>query len=154
MPKIDLDTLPQTNQTGYPPPFDAAMAGRYYCRLGPQSGLTEMGASLVVLKPGGWSSQRHWHDDEDELLVMLSGEAVLVEDSGRTMLRAGDVCAWPRGSTNGHHLINESQTDCSFIAISAGDKDGSGGYSDIDMLFDSAGYSRKDGTRYPAKRSK
>jgi uncharacterized cupin superfamily protein len=32
-----------------------------------------MGAQHVVLKPGAWSSQRHWHDDEDELLVMLSG---------------------------------------------------------------------------------
>ena len=36
-----------------------------------------------MLKPGAWSSQRHWHNGEDEFLVMLSGEAVLVEDDGR-----------------------------------------------------------------------
>ena len=49
----------------------------------PASGIGSFGASHVVLKPGAWSSQRHWHDDEDEMLVMLSGEAVLVEDEGR-----------------------------------------------------------------------
>ncbi len=90
MPKIDLDRIEQTNRTGYPPPFDAAVSARWYRRLGPPSGLTDFGASHVVLKPGAWSSQRHWHDGEDEFLVMLSGEAVLVEDEGRTTLRPGD----------------------------------------------------------------
>ena len=107
MPKIDLEAIPQTNATGYPAPFDAAVQGRWYRRLAPATGLTEFGASHVVLKTGAWSSQRHWHDDEDELLVMISGEAVLVEDAndqngGRTVIRAGDVCTWPRGSRTGN----------------------------------------------------
>lgn len=154
MPKLDIDSLPQANATGYPEPFDRDVAGRWWRRLAPVAGLTQMGASHVVLKPGAWSSQRHWHDDEDELLVMLSGEAVLIEDSGRTILRAGDICAWPKGNTNGHHLVNESGADCSFVAISAGDPKGSGGYPDIDMMFDADGFKRKDGTRYPARRLK
>ncbi|PMX77366.1 transcriptional regulator, partial [Pseudomonas sp. MPR-R2A2] len=86
MPKLDLDTIPQTNATGYPPPFDAPVAQRWYRRLAPVSGLKSFGASHVTLKPGAWSSQRHWHDDEDEMVVMLSGEAVLVEDGGETLL--------------------------------------------------------------------
>ena len=148
MPRLDLETIPQTNATGYPAPFDAPVQGRWYRRLAPASGLTEFGASHVVLKPGAWSSQRHWHDDEDELLVMLSGEAVLVEDEGRTVLRPGDICAWPKGVTNGHHLVNESDADCVFVCISGGDPDGSGGYSDIDLMFRGDGYFRKDGTPY------
>jgi uncharacterized cupin superfamily protein len=152
VPKLDLAAIPQSNATGYPAPFDAPVQGRWWRRLAPAGGLTELGASHVVLKPGGWSSQRHWHDDEDELVIMLSGEAVLIEDTGRTLLRAGDVCAWPKGLENGHHLVNESAADCCFIAISAGNKDGSGGYADIDMTFDAEGYYRKDGTPYPAKR--
>ena len=28
MPRIDLEPIPQTNRTGYPAPFDAAVAGR------------------------------------------------------------------------------------------------------------------------------
>jgi len=148
MPKLEIEAIPPSNATGYPAPFDAAVSGRWWRRLAPVGGLTEMGASHVVLKPGAWSSQRHWHDDEDELLVMLTGEAVLVEDGGRTAVRPGDVCAWPKGVENGHHLINESDADCSFIAISAGNPDGSGGYSDIDMMFGTEGYVRKDGTPY------
>lgn len=152
MPKLDLDAIAPSNRTGYPVPFDQPVAGRWYRRLAPASGLTEMGASHVVLKPGAWSSQRHWHDDEDELVIMLTGEAVLVEDGGRTVLRPGDICAWPKGAADGHHLINESDADCSFVAISAGNPDGTGAYSDIDMKFDGAGYFHKDGTPYPTQR--
>lgn len=152
MPKIDLDAVPQSNATGYPAPFDAPVEGRWWRRLAPAGGLTLMGASHVVLKPGAWSSQRHWHDDEDELVVMLSGEAVLIEDGGETILRAGDVAAWPAGAENGHHMVNRSDADCVFIAISAGNKNGSGAYSDIDMTFDSVGYYHRDGTPYPTKR--
>ena len=148
MPKIDLEAIPQNNATGYPAPFDAEVQGRWKRKLGPHSGLTDFGATQVVLKPGAWSSQRHWHDGEDELVVMLAGEAVLVEDEGRTLLRAGDICAWPKACTNGHHLINESSEDCSFLAI-GGPVCTGGGYSDIDMRFTSdAQYIHRDGTPY------
>ncbi|EIZ81214.1 cupin 2, barrel [Novosphingobium sp. Rr 2-17] len=151
MPRIDIDAIEPGNRTGYPAPLDKPVEGRWWRRLAPAGGLTEMGASHVVLKPGAWSSQRHWHDDEDELLVMLTGEAVLVEDDGRTVLRPGDVCAWAKGVANGHHVINESAEDCSFIAVSAGDRNGSGAYSDIDMKFSGDGYFHKDGTPYPTQ---
>ena len=154
MPKLDLDAIPQTNRTGYPAPFDAEVQDRRYRRLAPVAGLTRMGASHVTLKPGAWSSQRHWHREEDELVVMLAGEAVLVEDTGETIVRPGDVVAWAAGDKNGHHLQNRSDTDCVFVAISAGPKDrDSGEYPDIDMVFDADGYARKDGTRYAAKRT-
>ena len=80
MPKIDLDAIEPTNGTGYPPPFDAQVADRWYRRLAPAAGLTDFGVSHVTLRPGAWSSQRHWHYGEDEFLVMLSGEAVLVDN--------------------------------------------------------------------------
>jgi uncharacterized cupin superfamily protein len=152
MPKIILDAIPQSDATGYPPPFDAEVQGRWYRRLAPATGLTDFGASHVVLKPGAWSSQRHWHDGEDEMVIMLSGEAVLIEDDGETMMKPGDVAAWPKGNTNGHHLVNRSDSDCVFVAIGGGVRTG-GGYSDIDMLFTADNrYTRKDGTDYSARR--
>lgn len=154
MPKLDLEAIPQVNKTGYPAPFDAEVQGRWYRRLAPVAGLTEMGASHVVLKPGAWSAQRHWHDDEDELVVVLAGEGVLIEDDGRTALKAGDVCAWTKRSTNGHHIVNESEADFVYVAISAGNAQGSGGYSDIDMRFAGDGYFHRDGTPYAAERIK
>jgi uncharacterized cupin superfamily protein len=152
MPKIDVESIEQSNKTGYPAPFDAPVQGRHWRRLAPAGGLTLLGASHVVLKPGAWSSQRHWHDGEDEMVIIISGEAVLIEDQGELVLQAGDVAAFPAAIKNGHHLVNRSDQDCIFIAISAGDKDSGGTYSDIDMVFSKDGYFRKDGSRYPTER--
>jgi uncharacterized cupin superfamily protein len=118
-------------------------------RLAAPAGLSVMGASHVVLKPGAWTSQRHWHAEADELLVMLTGEAVLVEDDGETVLRAGDIAAWPKGVRNGHTIQNRSDADCSLICISAGDAENDWGeYPDIDLKFAPEGYLHKDGTPY------
>jgi uncharacterized cupin superfamily protein len=153
MPKLDVEAIPQTNATGYPAPYDRPVQGRWYRRLAPVAGLGRMGASHVTLAPGAWSSQRHWHSAQDELVVMLSGEAVLVDDAGETPVGPGDVLTFPAGEPNGHHLQNRTDTPCTFIAISAGPRaEDSGAYPDIDMVFDAAGYARKDGTRYPTER--
>ena len=152
LPKLDLEAIPQTNATGYPEPFDQDVQGRWYRRLAPAAGLTKLGASHVVLKPGAFSSQRHWHRGQDELVVMLSGEAVLIEDDGETIVRAGDVLAWAAGVENGHRLHNRSDSDCVFVAVSGGPgEEDSGEYPDIDMVFDPQGYARKDGTRYATR---
>jgi uncharacterized cupin superfamily protein len=148
MPKLDLDSIEQTNRTGYPAPYDKEVSGRWYRRLAPAGGLTQFGVSHVTLKPGAWSSPRHWHDEEDEFLVMISGEAVLVEDEGPTVLRAGDCAAFPAGVKDGHHLRNDSDSDCVFVVVGSG-AGGTGGYSDIDMMWtDDDRYVHKDGTPY------
>ena len=152
MPKLDLDSIEQTNRTGYPEPYARQVAGRLYRRLAPAGGLTLLGASHVVLLPGAWSSQRHWHEGEDEFLVMLTGEAVLVDDTGEHALRPGDCAAFPKGDRNGHYLQNRSAGECSFVVVSAGPPRG-GDYPDIDMRFTADGrYVHDDGTDYEAKR--
>lgn len=147
MPKIDLDAIPQVNRTGYPAEYAGVVDGRWYRRLAPATGLSEFGVSHVTLKPGGWSAQRHWHTEEDEFVVMLSGEAVLVDDAGRTPMRPGDCAAFPMNDGNGHCIVNESDADCTFVAVgrpAAADCY----YPDIDMRFDGAGqkYVRRDGS--------
>jgi uncharacterized cupin superfamily protein len=149
MPKLDLEAIEQTNRTGYPPPHDAPMAKRHYRRLAPAAGLEDFGASHVTLEPGGISSQRHWHEGEDEFVVMLAGEAVLVEDEGETVMRAGDCAAFPKGVANGHHLVNRTAAACTFIAIgkpSASDCH----YPDVDLHLDAArgAFVRKDGSAF------
>ena len=150
MPKVDLESIEQTNRTGYPPPYDRDVAGRWYRRIGQAAGLQEIGVSHVTLEPGAWASQRHWHEGIDEFLVMLDGEAVLVEDNAETPLRAGDCAAWPKDVPNGHHLVNRSDRPCTFLAVDNQRGVGDCHYPDVDLKWDAATdtYVHKDGTPY------
>lgn len=144
MPKIELAAIEQSNRTGYPAQYSGAVAGRWVRRLGTAFGLADFGVSHVVLKPGAASSQRHWHEDEDEFVVMLSGEAMLADDSGRVPMRAGDMAVFPKGDGNGHQLVNESAADCAFLAFGRPTA-GACHYPDIDMHLSKEGFRRKDG---------
>ncbi len=158
MPKIDLESAPTFKGSSYPQPFDEPCKEREGRRLGIAAGLTQFGVNLVTLKPGVWSSQRHWHEKEDEFVYVLSGELVLVEDEGEVILREGDCAGWKAGVHNGHHLINRSSQDATFLAVGTRDDADWGEYPDIDLRFNPARYERgggatghyahKDGTPY------
>jgi uncharacterized cupin superfamily protein len=148
MPRLDLESIPQVNSTGYTAPFADAVAGRWQRKLAAAAGLTDFGVAHVTLRPGAWSSQRHWHSGEDEFLVMIAGEGVLVDDVGEHRLAPGDVAAFPKGDGNGHHVQNRGVVDCVFVVIGGGSCTG-GDYPDIDMRFTAdSRYLHKDGTPY------
>jgi uncharacterized cupin superfamily protein len=150
MPKLDIESIDPTNRTGYPPPFASDVRGRWYRRLGKAGGLTQIGVSHVVLEPGAWSSQRHWHEGIDEFVVVLEGEAVLVEDDGETVMRPGDCAAFPKDIPNGHHLVNRSERPCTFLALDCRIGEGDCHYPDVDLLYDAetGRMTHKDGTAY------
>ena len=149
MPRIDLDSIAQMNATGYPEPYASQMRSRLYRKLAGPAGIEDFGISHVVLQPGGISSQRHWHEGEDEFLVMISGEAVLAENEGESVLRAGDCAAFPKGVANGHRLINRSNADCVFVVVGkAAISDCH--YPDIDLHLDgpTQRFVHKDGSAF------
>jgi len=148
MPKIDLAAVPVRKGSGYPPPFDAPCAGRTRRRLGDAGGLEDFGVNLMTLPPGGWSSQRHWHSDEDEFVYVLEGELTLVEDGGPTLLRTGECAAFPKGTGNGHHLKNESGAMAVYLEVGSRNPDDLTTCSDIDMKSSNADgrFVRKDGS--------
>src|SRR5262245_30300660 len=115
MPKIDIEKLPLDQSTSYPPPFNRTVQGRARKRLGRAGGLTQFGVNICTLKPGAASSQRHWHEKEDELVYVLEGEVVLCEDGGETVLRAGEAAAWKAGLTDGHWLVKCSNGGTIYI---------------------------------------
>jgi uncharacterized cupin superfamily protein len=85
--------------------------------LGDAAGLTQFGAHLEILHPGGKASVRHWHEGEDEFVYVLDGELVLDEDTGETLLRAGDAAAWPAGVAVAHRLENRSAADATYLIV-------------------------------------
>jgi uncharacterized cupin superfamily protein len=154
MPKIDIEILKVESSTGYPEPFRQAVLGRSRKRLGNTVGLDQFGVNLTRLAPGAQSSQRHWHEAEDELVYILEGEVVLCENEGETVLRPGDAAGWKAGVPNGHCLVNRSTRDVVFLEIGSRAKRERAEYPDIDLLYrrDDGGnhYTHKSGEPYPS----
>jgi uncharacterized cupin superfamily protein len=151
MPRIDIDAVPERKGTGYPPPFDTPCTDRIRQRLGNAGGLADFGVNLMHLPPGNWSSQRHWHSEEDEFVYVLEGELTLIEDDGETVLRAGDCAAFPKNSGNGHHMINRSNAIAVYLEVGSRSPTDVITCSDIDMMSPSTDgrFLHKDGTPYP-----
>jgi uncharacterized cupin superfamily protein len=152
MGKIDPKTVTTGKGSRYPAPFDKRCLERIWLNLSDAAGLTQFGVKLVTLPPGAWSSQRHWHEKEDEFVYMISGELVLVTGKGTEVMRPGDSAGFKAGDRNGHCLQNHSKADAQFLVVGTRDDADWGEYSDIDMKFKAGrysgggGYSRKDGS--------
>ena len=104
----------------------------------------------MTLPQGGWSSQRHWHSDEDEFVYLLEGEVTLVEDGGETLMHAGDCAAFPKGTGNGHHLINRSSAIAVYLEVGSRNPNDLTTCSDIDMMSSNADgrFVHKDGSPF------
>ncbi len=136
MPKIELDAIVPNKGSGYPEPFRALPAKKSWLEVGEAGGLTQFGASLMTIEPGGISSQRHWHEHEDEFLLMTDGELVLVEDESETLMRCGDMATFKAGVANGHHMVNRSSTEAKFLVIGTRSSKDVCHYPDIDLRFE------------------
>jgi uncharacterized cupin superfamily protein len=153
MPKIDIPSLPVDSRTNYPEPFNRVVIGRARQRLGVAAGLDQFGVNLTTLKPGAASALRHWHEKEDELVYLLEGEVVLIEEENETVLKSGDAAGFKANVPNGHHLVNKSDRDAVYLEIGTRSKHERAEYSDVDMLVvrdeKGARYTHKDGKPYP-----
>jgi len=150
--RIDPATLAALVGTLYPPPFDEPCRARQRRRLGDAAGLTQFGVNLLILPPGAWSSQRHWHTESDEFVYVLSGEVTLVTDGGEEILRAGDAAGFKAGDPNGHCLQNRSATEARVLEVGTRVATDAAHYADIDMIAPAGGkpaiYTSRDGTPY------
>ena len=142
--------LPSRQGSNYPAPHNAPCMNRSRRALGNAFGLSQFGVNLMDLPPGAWSSQRHWHESQGELIYVLEGEVVLVTDEGETILRPGMTAGFRAGTGNGHHLINRSDKVARVLEVGTRTVEEIAHYSDIDMMVrvDAQGshYLAKDGS--------
>ena len=157
MPKVDIAKIPVDTVNTYPDPFWQPIVGRERKRLGNVVGLSQFGVNLTTLKPGAWSSQRHWHRNEDEFIYVRSGEIVLCEDHSEIVLKAGDAAGFKANSGNGHCLINRTQKDAVYIEVGTRTVNETVVYSDIDMRLErdknGVRYLRKTGEPHPPRKA-
>jgi len=126
--------------------------GRERKRLGNAAGLDQFGVNLTTLKPGAASALRHWHEKEDEIVYILAGEVVLIEDGGEILLKPGEAAGFKANSPNGHQLVNRTQRDAVYLEIGTRSKRERAEYPDVDlvMIRDDGGarYTHKNGKPY------
>lgn len=147
-----MDVPPQEKSSSYPEPFASRMARRHKRALGDYFGLNNFGVSLTRIAPRGQSALMHTHSEQEELVYVLEGDAVLATPSGETPLSAGMCAGFPaRGEA--HHILNRSDRD--LVILEIGDrKDGDRGsypQDDLEAVMGTGGkwrFTRKDGMPY------
>ncbi|MDA0260779.1 MAG: cupin domain-containing protein [Proteobacteria bacterium] len=149
---LDPKKLEERAGSAYPAHLSQALAGRYRRGLGNPLGIRNFGVNLLRLAPGAWSSQRHWHTRQDELIYILEGDVVLITDDGEHDLHAGMVAGFPAGEANGHHLVNRGDGDALVLEIGDRSQGDQGNYPDVDMAaqmgLPAYSFTKKDGTPF------
>jgi len=147
---IDLAKVPVSTRSSYPAPYDGWMEGRKTLQLGRAGGLTQFGVNITILPPGGRSSLRHWHLNEDEFLMVLEGELTLVTDSGEHLMRPGDCAAFPAGVSEGHTMANRSDAEGRFLVVGSRAPHEVCTYTDVDLKVETKQgrphFTRRDGS--------
>ena len=150
MPKLDMDNVPARTGSSYPDPFKHANGAKIRRQLGVAGGLTQFGVNLSTLPPGAQSALRHWHENEDEFVLVVSGQATLIDDDGEHPMGPGDAACFSAGDPNGHHIVNRSDADVVILEIGTRAATETGHYPDDDLAAhktpDGYAFSRKDGT--------
>ncbi|MGP3695753.1 cupin domain-containing protein [Rhodobacter sp. NSM] len=153
---LDLAACPVKSGSIYPDPYAAMMAGRSSLRLGQAGGLTQFGVNLVTLEPGAMSSLRHWHENEDEFVMVTEGECTLVQDAGEHVMRPGDCAAFPAGDPDGHHFLNRTDRVARFLVVGTKAPREVAHYPDHDLLLQIEGTEARctyrDGTPWAGPR--
>jgi uncharacterized cupin superfamily protein len=130
---LSADAIAEVSGSRYPSPFDVPCQTRSNRRLGDAFGLTHFGVNLLILAPGTWSSQRHWHTHEDEFIYVLEGNPTLITDQGETRLSPGDCAGFRAGVSDGHQIVNNGSATAKLLVVGARNPDDDVYYSDIDM---------------------
>ncbi len=149
LPAFNPLELPESNATGYPPPYSEDARRRFNRKLGDHAGLANFGVVLTRIVPGGQSSHRHAHSKWDEFVWVLEGETVLHTDAGEQILTPGMCAGFPAGNGDAHRFLNRTDKDVLLLVV--GDRtDGEEvSYPDVDMhLKHGQGFFHKDGRKY------
>jgi uncharacterized cupin superfamily protein len=85
----------------FEPPVAAQMAD-----IGRTLGSASIGLAIQSVAPGHWSSRRHRHVFQEEILVVMSGRGTLHHGEERIPVRPGDCVCYLAGDPEPHAFEN------------------------------------------------
>ena len=152
MLKIDLSALPVFDQLVYPAGLRAETAGYQQQRVGDAGGLDQFGVNRVVLPPRSRKALRHWHEQQDEFVIVIAGEVVLREEEGEIILRDCDCAGFKSGVASRHAFENRSDGPVILFEIGTRTEDETVNYPVVALRYEKRDTSRtflhRDGTPY------
>jgi uncharacterized cupin superfamily protein len=88
-------------------------------RLGYELGTELIGASLWEVPPGQAAYPYHFHYADEELVVVLAGRPTLRTPDGTRELEPGDAVRFELGENGAHQILNRTEEDVRFLAVSS-----------------------------------
>jgi uncharacterized cupin superfamily protein len=86
--------------------------------VGRQAGAERLGASIWEVEPGQAAYPYHYHFGEEELVVVVSGEARLRTPDGDQVVGAGDVVSFGRGEAGAHQFVATGTAPLRLLSVS------------------------------------
>jgi uncharacterized cupin superfamily protein len=87
-------------------------------RLGRQAGAQQLGMSLFEVPPGQAAYPYHFHEGQEEMIVILEGRPSLRTPDGWRDAEEGEVLSFLAGEGGGHQLVNRTDERVRFLSIS------------------------------------
>lgn len=86
--------------------------------VGSKLGAEQIGASLYELAPGQTTFPYHWHQLEEEWLIVLDGEPTLRDPGGERKLVTGDCVVFRAGPEGAHSIRNDTDEPVRLLMLS------------------------------------
>lgn len=85
----------------------------------PQSQTDKCQANFVEVAPGNYAYGYHYHEENEEVFYIISGQAVVKTPKGDINLKTGDAICFP-ANENGSHVISNPSKDEKLIYLDFG----------------------------------
>lgn len=82
--------------------------------LGDLAGLEDMGLHMVRIEPGRETTEHHYHGQDEEFLIILSGRGEAHIGDEKLEVAPGDVMMFPKGGP-AHSMRNPFQDDLVYL---------------------------------------
>lgn len=73
--------------------------------------IAKCSANFVEVAPGNFAYSYHYHEENEEIFYIISGEASVKTEKGEIRLKKGDVIGFPADVNGSHVICNPSQTE-------------------------------------------
>ena len=105
-------------------------------KLGDLGKLTQFGVNKTILPKNSATAMRHWHEEEDEFVFIISGSAILIDKDGEHEMNSGDCATFKAGDINGHAIVNKSNKDVVLLEVGTRAKKDIVHYTEKDLIND------------------